>query len=712
MDINNLQNKKICAPFVFFLILTILSVLLDITYYRQLFALIFIIILPGLCFIYLFGLDKLGIAERSVLTIGLSIAFLIIFGLILNELCLLFGYTHPLSEYFLVIAISLVLLVVFILALILNNSAFSDISLSIKLSVKEKTFLILLVISLLLIIVGSQVLILYDNNYLLLVAIILISVTIALITLKGTENSTIYPIAITIISFSLLTMYWLRWDHILGHDVHLEYYTYYITCQHEYWSILMGSTLDSCLSISLLPAIFKSLLNVNNDEQLFKGVYALICSFTPLVVFVICKRYIQDKYAFLAGVFYASQGTFISAPGSPRTNLCVLFVGLIVMVLFLDEVTTIQKNVLSIIFLAGIIFSHYTTTYIFFFMVAFTYIGSTILKRYVQLSKLSYTFLLLFAVLIFLWFGQLTGAPFDSGVRFIDRTISTMSMMFVEEAKSPQIALLYGHGMEGKPIVSWILWVNTWASFILIGISIVYLIIDNIYHIYLKRPNIYRLNSETLINRFDVEFVLFSIASSILLAASILIPQLSTGYEISRILIIIYLFFAPLFVFGGIIVAYKLKGNPSILLLPIVIITFMGATGALHSICGVGASLLIESDSPSTDWQLVQQTEISAAQWLALNRGGSGRIFSTDYHGYRKLISQGKISYKLIDTNMFTRGGHIDGYLFLHAYNVLNGRLFSAGKRSEELEISEYGHVFSSMNKLYTSGGSEIWRSS
>lgn len=707
--LNKLHNKKICLGFILILILTIISVTLNIPYYRQLLGLIFLIILPGLTLIYIFRLNGLDTAERSILVIGLSTNFWMIYGLILNKLCLSFGYESPLSGSFLVIVSSLILLVMFVSAFIYNNDSFIDISIPIKLCTKEYMFSILLIISFVLIIIGSQMLILYKNNFFLIIAILLVCATIVLINLRGEGVYAIYPIAIVVISFSLLTMYWLRSDHILGHDVHLEYYTYSMTLINGHWSILEQSTLDACLSISLLPAIFQCILDVNNDEQLFKGIYVLLCSFIPLIVFVISKKYIDVKYSFLAAVFYASHGTFIASPGSPRTNICILFVGLVVMVLIHEGLIAFQKRVLSIIFLIGIIFSHYSTAYIFFFMAAFAVIGIFIFKDYIGSYRLNYNFLVIFIVLIFLWYGQIIEAPFDLGLRFIDKTISSMSSMFIEEAKSPQIALIYGSGMEGKPIVSWILWANTWISFILIGISCVYMISDYINLMY--RSNECRLDSKLLINRFDPVLVLFLMAGSILLVATLLIPQLSMGYEINRILILLFIIFAPLVPLGGIVVLSKFKINPLFLLLPVIIIAFMGETGALHSIYGVRASFIVDPYSPSNNWQLVHQTEISAIQWLATNRDISERLFSTDYHGYRKLISQGKISYNSINRIEFANHGNIHGYLFLHNHNILSGKLFSSSKRSEELEISNYENLFTSMNKLFTNGGSEIWKS-
>ena len=55
-----------------------------------------ILILRPVSGIFLFKLNKLEITERSVLTIGLSIAFLMFYGLLLNQADLFFGHSFPL----------------------------------------------------------------------------------------------------------------------------------------------------------------------------------------------------------------------------------------------------------------------------------------------------------------------------------------------------------------------------------------------------------------------------------------------------------------------------------------------------------------------------------------------------------------------------------------------------------------------------------------
>ena len=715
-NLDNLHGKKFCLLILMLVVVANISILLDIAYYRQFFAFILLIIFPGTFLIYLFKLDGLGISEKAVLTIGLSVSFLMCFGIFLNQMSLLFGYRNPLSTNFLVISISLALIVLFLCAYLWNNNALSAFSLSFETKNSEKLLLIFLAIYIQLIIIGTQFNSVYHNNSLLLFATFLLPIIMALITFRGANiSATTYTLAIIMISFSLLAIYWLRSDHILGHDVHQEYYYYYMTLLNGHWSILERSTLDSCLSISILPAIFQSLLHVKNDEQLFKGIYVLICSFTPLIVFIISKEYLQIRYAFLASMFSVFLADFIAASGSPRTNLCIFFIALFIMVFFCEDILILKRRILSIIFLASIIFSHYSSTYIFLSLLVFAFLGTKVLDRYVHLRNMTLNLLILFVGFIFIWYGQLTNVPFNSGVMFVERTISSMGMMFVEEAKSPQIALLYGSGMQGKPLLSWINLGIRWTTFFFIGVGVIYSVI-RINNFLATRP-LARSISKILIKPFEVEFILLAFASSTILVSLLVVPHLTVGYGIGRTYALTSVILAPFFVLGGILSSKYLKLNSSIILLIVLILIYMFTIGSLHEVFGVGDNLILSSKSTSGDYELVHDQEIYAVQWLALNRDVAEDLHSTDHHGLRKLVSQGKISLIVIDKMAFSNHDFIYGYLFLSYNNIINGKLLNEERMPKGFErkpqgynMSEFDRGLLCMNKIYANGGSELWK--
>ncbi|MDZ4246630.1 MAG: hypothetical protein U1D67_05890, partial [Dehalococcoidia bacterium] len=142
----------------------------------------------------------------------------------------------------------------------------------------------------------------------------------------------VYPVAIFLIGVSLVLMYALRSNHIIDGDTHREYFMFLTTFENRYWSQLGFGVLDACLSITLLPAIYQTFLNIN-PEFLFKLLVSSIVAIMPLVVYLMSKRYIGSFYGFLASVFLISQITFLQAPSFTRVSVAITFFALAILVL-------------------------------------------------------------------------------------------------------------------------------------------------------------------------------------------------------------------------------------------------------------------------------------------------------------------------------------------------------------------------------------------
>jgi uncharacterized membrane protein len=176
---------------------------------------------------------------------------------------------------------------------------------------------------------GMHVMNTRDNNIILIFLLFLIPtyvVTVCFFNHKFPKR--IYPVVIFSISISLLLLMSLRSNHILGIDTHMEYYLFQTTLDNLHWHVgIMGNALDACLSISLLPTIYQSILNVS-AEFLFKVLYSLIYSVSPLIIYILSKKYIGESYAFLVSFFFMSQLDFFWTPLHARTHTAILFFAL------------------------------------------------------------------------------------------------------------------------------------------------------------------------------------------------------------------------------------------------------------------------------------------------------------------------------------------------------------------------------------------------
>ena len=74
-------HKQWFVFIILILLLTDLAILLNIPFLRQILGFIFLTILPGLLILQVLKLNKIGSTEKSVLLVGLSISFLMFFGL-------------------------------------------------------------------------------------------------------------------------------------------------------------------------------------------------------------------------------------------------------------------------------------------------------------------------------------------------------------------------------------------------------------------------------------------------------------------------------------------------------------------------------------------------------------------------------------------------------------------------------------------------------
>ena len=373
--------QKIFVLIVVFIIAADVAILLNIHFLRQIFGFLFLTILPGVLILQILKSNQIESAKKFVLSVGLSISFLMFFGLLINNLSLRFGYETPLATISLLTSFNFAFIVLAIIGYKINKTSILSLP-NLNLTTSEKTFLIFPILFPALSIFGMHVMNTTDNNIVLMTLLFLIPTYIVLVSLFNQKfPERIYPVVIFLISISLLLLMSLRSNHIIGMDTHTEYYFFRTTLNNLYWNVFGHSTLDACLSISLLPTTYQSILDMR-PEFLYKILYSLLFSISPIVVFIISKKYIGNVYAFLASFFFMSQTIFLWTASNARTNAAILFFSLVIMVLFSSDISGFSKKLFFIIFTISCIFSHYATTYIFFFILLFSWAGMQILPKF------------------------------------------------------------------------------------------------------------------------------------------------------------------------------------------------------------------------------------------------------------------------------------------------------------------------------------------
>lgn len=260
-----------------------ISIGLNIPVLRQCAGFIYLTFIPG--FLILRSVEKkTNITDTFVLSVGLSIAYLMFAGLILNETRLL-GALRPLSVAPLTIMISIPALAIFLLSCRRDMPAHIRTLLEglmtrfPELSLRDFPMLALLTLLPLLSAIGAF----YFNTFLLLLVIIVIALVFVIslfserILPSRLHGCVVFSVALCLVfQISLVT------KHIMGWDIFAEYHVFRLTETAGHWDPpgvvpLLSVTLimNSVLSTTILPTIYSVVLSLN-EELVYKVVYPFI----------------------------------------------------------------------------------------------------------------------------------------------------------------------------------------------------------------------------------------------------------------------------------------------------------------------------------------------------------------------------------------------------------------------------------------------------
>ena len=745
----DIESKKWFYSLVIALLITDITILLDISFSRQILGFLFLTLLPGLLILHVLKLNKLDFLEKFVLSVGLSISFLMFFGLVINNLSLRLGYETPLATIPLLIAFNIAFIILTAIGYKVNKKAPSFPLSNLNLSASEKAFLIVPVLFPALSIFGMNLMNATDNNIVLMFLLFLIPAYVIFVCLFNHKfPKRLYPVLIFLISISLLLLLSLRSNHLIGMDVHTEYYYFRTTLDNLHWSVFGHTTLDACLAISLLPTIYQSILNIPT-EFLYKILPSLIYSVSPLVIYVISKKYVGESYAFLASCFFMFQTIFLWTEYNARANIAMLFFAFAMMTLFSDRIDPLKKRILFIAFMASCMVSHYSTTYIFFFVMVGTFIGMEVLsKKYTFKKIISSTLVFLLFALIFFWYSQVTEAAFNASVVFIEKTFNELNKFFIVESRGTGQALL-GKDIMEKGIPHKIELVFTWLTFAFIGIGIITLIRR---YKEMSFPELNFKKPDFLKDKFEVGYCVIALVCVGLLVMVVAVPYLGQGYGLGRLYPLAITILSVFFVIGGVMIAKYLnqiitvlrcnvllehfrskegtrakKGCNSfdksflsnkrfgenvsqvqayLIILLVLIPYFLCVTGVMYNLFGVPRAITLNSEGEQYDAMYVHDQEGYGARWLRDN----GELEDTRIYTGRgvggRLVSQAGIQGH-DPWSLFVEGGKINGYIYLRYYNVVDGKIL--GSQKGERNMTEYQDKFVGKGKIYDNGGSEVW---
>lgn len=705
-----IQNQLFLLLVIAF-ILTNFLIVFNIHIFRQISSFLFFSIIPGLLIIdTIIKTKNVCRVERFLLSVGLSISLLILTGLLLN-------YLHPyllkplsLPPMLIALDIEFIALLIFHLK---NSKKFSKLfipNINLNKSKNRNLFLIPLLFPIISII-GTNIMNVHGNNLLIFLLVFIIILYLFLISFFLKTYNFTYPIAVYAISLSLLLMHSLTSNHIMGRDIHTEYFLFSLTAEDFYWNIYKHiHPYNSCLSITILPTIYWQLVNIN-PEYIFKLIFPFIGALSPICVYYITLNYFGKVYSFFSALLFTFQTGFLyQFQSATRQELAIFFFALSVMVYFNKEIENSIQRALIMLFSIIIIFCHYTTAYLYIFILIiisiFNFYGNlkksrSILTFYGYSSIVTPVFGIFLLCFSFLWFSQITEVPFNNLNTYMFKTFTNLNYIFIDETRDITVMKMVGAGVSSIP--NYISLSIYYTLILIISIGLVMITLNFI----LKHGN------------FEKDFVISGWACFFVLL-SLFLPYASTGYGAPRVFAQYLILLAPLFIVGVNSIFRTSKPNKKVLMIiaGLLALQLLSVTSLTYHFYGIAKSPDYELEGEARDEYYIFDKELASTNWLNKFRIDNLTIHS-DRNGYSRIML-GFDEMPSMNLRFFKNNRSVnEGYIYLGSANIIKKTVrieyFRLARSNESIDFEEtkniesYSNLFAFKNLIYQNNGSEVY---
>ena len=361
------------------------------------FSLIFLPTVPGyVLYRVIAGYPQGQLKSRLLLySVGLSLVSLMIIGLMLNQTLLALGDNQPLVVQNLVYSIAgFTAFFTILTALRQKSQDLKRFAAYFKLSTwrgRNKTFWGPVGVGALLLLIpvvaigGANTLNNGGGNALALGAVGLVALTmLGLVWTNKLQYQALYPLGLFSIAATLLLGTSMRGWEITGHDVMQEFQVFQLTTQHSLWSMsFYQDAYTACLSITILPTILQKLSGMY-DPYIFKFMFQLFFALMAPLLYSGLRTYVPRKSAFLAAIVFMTFPTFLTDMMMlNRQEVAMMLFALGIMAALDNYLSKPKRHILLIIFLGGMVLSHYSTSYV----TVSVLIGATLLGAGLWLLK-------------------------------------------------------------------------------------------------------------------------------------------------------------------------------------------------------------------------------------------------------------------------------------------------------------------------------------
>jgi uncharacterized membrane protein len=714
----NKRKVLMAIPIMTFLAYTV--ILLNIPIFRELIVFIYLSFIPGLVILRLFKLKETSFLETVLFSVGLSIAFVMFMSLLVNEVCLLLGFSQSLSTTPLMIAISVFTLTGFFIEYRRVSSKTPKLMTSFKVESKYVPLSLILILIPLLSVLG----VLYLNvSVILLSCAIIAALCIMSVVSRRLIPESLFPFLVFSISIALICQVLLTSKYVVGWDANLEYYVFRLTQINGHWGFLNANlnslvpqNYNSMLSITVLPAVYSALMHVQG-EIVFKILYPLIFSLVPLTLYKICEKQFGKLVGLLSAFFFIfSSMAFYGEPlGINRQIVAELFL-LLSILLLIKPGERAKRRWLLLIFYGALVVSHYALTFIFLAMITFIFIISRVKPRFDK--TINNKTILFFCILPFSWYALGSGSPLIS-LSYVLRGIFYQLLTGMSDE--------FGLAASDTITIPNVFTVTNLINRLLPAITTLFLIIGVLLITFSQKAKV-----------ISYQFKEMLTIAAVILAASIVVPSIATSLNFTRFYGITLLFLSPCFVLGGQtfltiigktwvktrrplkrLIAQKSKNMDwSILLIAILLSAyFLSQVGFLNRVTGneihsynVDFDRMITSNDSRIKISLysnyLPEQDVFGAAWLSNNKVETAMVLADSLSESHVLRSYGLVPDTLLLPLTNTTIPPCNSFIYLGSLNTVHGVITTI---AGSFNTSDISFLLDQNNLVYSNGNSEIF---
>jgi uncharacterized membrane protein len=588
---------------------------------------------------------------------------------------------------------------------------------------------------------GTYLVNFHHNNILLMFLIVIIALIAVLIGFDKFIPKNLYPVAVFVIAISLLFHRSLISMYLTGWDIHYETYLANLVTTTAQWDTTIPSAVNAMLSIVMLAPIFSNICSMSLT-WVFKIIYPLLFSLIPLGLYRVFQKQTDDKIAFLACFFFMSVYTFYTEMLSlARQEICELFFVLLILAMIDKNMNKVKRSFLFIVFGISLAVSHYGTSYVYMFCLIVAWLivvsidelkiqklGDNFYAKFSRYKNRIFTsnsisskvtgrtistyFVSLFVVFVLSWYMYVSSSyAFDALVHIGDHVASSIytDLLNPESVEGLEMMLVQPAPGLLHEVYRVINYLN--QVFIIIGVLV----------LLLKYREL----------KFETEYAAFSMINLFILFAGIAVPFL-TAMNMARSYHLALIFLAPFCVIGGITVFRMISRvakvswtdesvKRSLKILSVYFVIFLlYSSGFVYQVAeGQSGSISIGQEEIKEHGNIkikgsfyncyVPEQNVFGARWLSENRDTTSKVYVD--RGYAPVY----ISYGMIGRNercilSNTTTVPANEYIYLRYFNVNYGLMVAPASIGGYYDIAEISPIIDEKNKIYTNGGSYIYR--